>query len=196
MSVCAVTGCYRKRGSAKGFCNGHYRRWRDKGDPGEPFTPRATFDKRFWARVERRSVLECWAWAGTVDIYGYGVIRKDGSQNKAHRLAYEMLRGAIPAGLTIDHLCWNTVCVNPWHMEPVTFAENARRMNARRTHCKSGHAFTPENTRISDGSRVCVTCARRASADWWRRNHGRPIESAEALATGLGSECRTKALAS
>src|SRR5690606_32157657 len=31
--------------------------------------------------------------------------------------------------------------------------------NARKTHCKNGHAFTPENTmRRSEGGRRCRTC--------------------------------------
>jgi hypothetical protein len=35
--------------------------------------------------------------------------------------------GPIPSGMQIDHLCRNTLCVNPDHMEVVTNAENGRR---------------------------------------------------------------------
>ena len=34
------------------------------------------------------------------------------------------------------------------------------------THCKRGHEFTPENTRISDGRRVCRTCVKLRMRDW------------------------------
>lgn len=162
---CSVPECDRKRESANGFCNGHYRRWRDKGDPGRPFPPRLSVEQRFWSKVARRSVLECWEWQGTTDSYGYGVQKISGRMHKAHRLAYEWLRGPIPAGLTIDHLCWNVLCSNPWHMEPVTSPENTRRRNARRTHCKRGHALTAPNIRLVQspaGSvvRVCLVCTR------------------------------------
>jgi hypothetical protein len=44
-----------------------------------------------------------------------------------HRFAYELLVGPIPAGLVLDHLCRNRLCVNPNHLEPVTNSENPRR---------------------------------------------------------------------
>lgn len=54
------------------------------------------------------------------------------SKAAAHRFVYELLVGPIPAGLTIDHLCRVTSCVRPDHLEPVTNAENVRRMNVSR----------------------------------------------------------------
>jgi hypothetical protein len=49
-------------------------------------------------------------------------------------------------------------------MEAVTHRENSRRslnpagMNARKTHCRNGHEFTPENTRRWGNQRNCRTC--------------------------------------
>ena len=54
-----------------------------------------------------------------------------GKKVTSHRLAYESLVGPIPDGLHIDHLCSNTVCCNPEHLEAVTIAENNRRSRER-----------------------------------------------------------------
>jgi hypothetical protein len=86
----------------------------------------------------------------------------------AHRWSYEALVGPIPPGLEIDHLCRVRNCVNPSHLEPVTKAVNILRgesmsaRHARQTHCKSGHPFDAENTRMTtDGQRRCRTCDRQ-----------------------------------
>lgn len=62
----------------------------------------------------------------------------DGSRNvPAHRWAYERAKGPIPAGFEIDHLCDDTRCVNPLHLEPTSPAENLRRQVERRRLAKS-----------------------------------------------------------
>lgn len=42
--------------------------------------------------------------------------------------------------------------------------------NARKTHCKNGHEFSPENTvERADGGRRCLTCKRASSAAYKKR---------------------------
>lgn len=123
---------------------------------------------RFWAKVDARGI--CWEWTAAktskVPGKGYGVIRVNGRCVVAHRLAWELLVGTIPADRVVDHLCRNRLCVNPDHMEIVTFAENVRRGSSglylkHKTHCKRGHAFTPDNIYPKDGRhRECRTCRR------------------------------------
>jgi len=88
-----------------------------------------------------------------------------GKNKVAHRISYELLKGDIPEGLDLDHLCRNRGCVNPDHLEPVTRKENLLRGNtipakhARKTHCPQGHEYTKGNTFISkSGSRHCRKC--------------------------------------
>lgn len=95
--------------------------------------------------------VECVEWGGH-RYRGYGYLTHDGRYVRAHRWAWEQAFGPIPEGLTLDHLCRNRACIVPCHLEPVTNRENALRgmnfsaFNARKTHCKNGHEFTPENT--------------------------------------------------
>lgn len=69
----------------------------------------------------------CWNFTGSVSKDGYGRRSFDGKMTTAHRSVYEQLRGPIPDGLDLDHLCRNRRCVNPDHLEPVT-----RRVNVMR----------------------------------------------------------------
>lgn len=131
--------------------------------------------ERFWAKVNRSA--DCWLWTAATNDCGYGQLRVGERIVYAHRLAYEMLIGPIPPGLTIDHLCRVRKCVNPTHLEPVTTQENTRRSGSgsmfvqkraqaqrARTHCLRGHPFDSVNTRWYRGWRHCRTCKRE-----WKR---------------------------
>lgn len=116
----------------------------------------------------------CWEWQRPLsEGYGYLPFKSTRRNIRAHRLSYEIFKGSIPKGLTVDHLCCNRKCCNPDHLEVVTRGENARRgkgleitHNKRRlrTHCKNGHEYTSENTRIDNSkgrnARVCRICAK------------------------------------
>lgn len=75
----------------------------------------------------------CWV-AHTVrrDGYAMGYDPATRRMGYAHRLAYEWLRGAIPPGMTLDHLCRVRACYNPWHLEVCTSGENSRRGHTAR----------------------------------------------------------------
>jgi hypothetical protein len=103
----------------------------------------------------------CWLWTGRVNNNGYGVISISSKENYTHRVSYTELKGPIPIGLFLDHLCRTPRCCNPDHLEPVTHKENmARGITANKTHCVNGHPFTPENTyfRPDNGTRQCKAC--------------------------------------
>lgn len=121
------------------------------------------FAKRFWSKVEKTE--ECWNWTAAKHGQGYGLIKKGDTSVRAHRISVLMSGREIPDGYNVDHLCRNTSCVRPDHLEVVTSKENTLRGNgitaqeARQTHCKREHEFTPENTRTDSGNhRHCLSC--------------------------------------
>lgn len=142
--------------------------------------------ERFRSKVRVDQETGCWLWTAGTDGRGYGLFwhgrrGSGGKMHRAHRWAYEVLVGPIPDGLELDHLCRVRPCVNPDHLEPVTHLENVRRgilgtdqhPNRLKTHCKQGHPFSPENTRVGrDGKRACRTCHRRWLQEWKARANG------------------------
>lgn len=108
----------------------------------------------------------CWEWTGMSNsTTGYGLKKHKGQVWSAHRFIYCVFVEHIQLPLECDHLCRNRICVSPIHIEAVTHKENQRRgnsvcgVNGRKTHCKRGHEFTPENTYLlTRGERVCVAC--------------------------------------
>lgn len=121
-----------------------------------------------WARIVENIDAEgdCWLWTGRLDRDGYG---KYGDY-LAHRLVYLHLVGHLPEGLVSDHQCRVRRCVNPDHLEFVPDRVNVARgvslsaLNARKTSCKRGHPFSPENTYVYGRSRTCRICNRAAVA--------------------------------
>jgi hypothetical protein len=120
----------------------------------------------------------CWIWTGyirtitykrvTPAYYGAYCVRLKPKQITffAHRFSYELHVGDIADGLHLDHLCQNTICVNPKHLEPVTLKENLHRaanspasINAKKTQCPKGHLYSGYNLMVTAKGRQCRTCA-------------------------------------
>jgi hypothetical protein len=139
-----------------------------------------TTAERFELYVVKIPFSECWHWIGALN-QGYGQFSIKGRGHRAHRVAYERWVGPILPGLTLDHKCRNRACVRPDHLEPVDNTTNVLRglgrtaVNAAKTHCIHGHAFTPENT-LPAGTRKgrsCRTCKRASEArrPWRQRDY-------------------------
>jgi len=120
--------------------------------------------QRFWPKVKKTN--NCWLWTATKTQGGYGKFYFRQEMGLAHRFSYEIFKGDIPKKLTIDHLCKNTLCVNPEHLEAITQKENVKRgltgkikhYNSKKTHCSKGHPFSGYNLIIYRNYRKCRTC--------------------------------------
>jgi hypothetical protein len=114
-------------------------------------------------RYVAKSEDGCWEWTGYRIAAGYGKVTILGTRRKdlAHRVSYRLFVGPIPDGLTIDHLCRNTGCVRPDHLEPVTLRENIRRANPERTTCRHGHSLEDAYIDVTPAGfrhKKCRTC--------------------------------------
>lgn len=153
---CMALGCDRTH-YGRGLCNVHHLRFKRTGR----LTVRSAAE-RFWSFVDRRG-NGCWEWLGGKTYEGYGVFSVDHRSFPAHRWGYRLVRGPIPDGFHLDHLCRNPSCVNPGHLEPVTPAENNRRsnspssLNLRKVACPQGHPYDGVN---ANGRRICSVCLR------------------------------------
>lgn len=133
-----------------------------------------TTRERFDAAVHMEPNTACWLWTGTVtrEKHGYGRLEVNGKPTVAHRYAYEQFIGPIPPDCDLDHKCRTTLCVNPWHLEPVSHKENVLRgtspaaKHAKQTHCKNGHPLNGPHVLLLPRSRkgrqwierVCRLC--------------------------------------
>lgn len=130
-----------------------------------------TMHHRFWEKVGH-GLNGCWQWMGLKHKGGYGKFFETSKKSTySHRYAYRELRGEVPAGLCLDHICRNRACVNPDHLEIVTNKENALRgvsfvaVNAKKTNCSRGHSLSGANlVMFPDGRRDCLACQKIRAA--------------------------------
>lgn len=117
----------------------------------------------------------CIYFTGALNADGYGHLRINGKDARAHRASYELHVGPIPEGYELDHTCHDPErcrvppcphrrCVNWEHLQPVSRQTNHQRSgagmrNADKTHCPRGHPYDDENTyRTPEGRRQCRRC--------------------------------------
>lgn len=138
---CSADGCKARlnRGhSRQGHC-----RWHEPLLLQEPLrTPMAiakTLDK-FLSQITPSldgpdGTFGCWPWTGRRNKAkpglsgearpGYGLITIGNDEWLAHRFSYGNFTGGHRPGLTLDHVCRNSLCVRPDHLMPMTGRRNS-----------------------------------------------------------------------
>ena len=96
--------------------------------------------ERFERFVSPEPMSGCWLWIGA--RYGdgrYGALMRANRQKyAAHRYAWELYRGPIPADRQVLHKCDTTACVNPQHLWLGSITDNLRDCYRKRRRIAKG----------------------------------------------------------
>ncbi len=140
---------------------------------------------RFWDHV--RKADGCWLWTACI-MRKYGVYRRW----RAHRVAYALTNGPIPAGSVVCHTCDTPTCCNPAHLVLGTQLDNIRDMDRKgrrvtpvgprgpmpafRNVCKNGHSLTGKGRiRLARGEYICEECYRASKSRTNKNYHAKRI---------------------
>lgn len=124
--TCSSPECDRPH-YARGYCNSHYWRLRNGRDPNTPLIPRYdTIAEALDAQSKWNG--DCLEWTGA-RVGEYGQANARGVRLYAHRASWEQANGPVPDGCEVDHICRNTLCINPEHLRPATRKQNSENLD-------------------------------------------------------------------
>lgn len=142
MKVCSIDDCHNKAIS-RTWCNKHYRRWYEHGDPNHITIARSPQERL--TRYVRQDG-DCISWVGGDNGKGYCVMTGSGLEQfggrrteYVHRAAWMLAHGPIAPGYDIDHKCHNRRCVNVDHLQAVTRKGNLENTKNLRSDNTSGY---------------------------------------------------------
>lgn len=87
---------------------------------------------RFRAKVAVGEPDACWLWTASCTGRGYGQLTVGRGKLAAHRLAWVLSHGPIPADAHVLHRCDRPRCCNPAHLFLGTHADNMQDAAAKR----------------------------------------------------------------
>lgn len=134
------------------------------------------YNRRWFERLMKRTTYNdkgCFIWTGPRMVKGYIMHCHRAFRASGHRIVYMLIHGVrLAKEEQVCHSCDERRCWNPAHLFVGSNQDNAKDMAAkkrhhlnRKTHCKHGHEFTPENTyehtdKHGHKHRTCITCDR------------------------------------
>jgi hypothetical protein len=113
----------------------------------------------------------CWTWIGPImkatpaNPRGlpYGRFRFSGRAVLAHRLAWELRNGPIPAGMAVLHRCDNPKCINPEHLFTGTQEANVADRNDKLRHA---HGVTHGSAKLDDEKVRQIRREAKSDSEW------------------------------
>jgi hypothetical protein len=112
--------------------------------------------ERFWSKVDRSQLSPggCWEWTASTSPKGYGKFSATSRRwDPAHRWAWALAVGPIPAGSVVRHRCDTRRCCNPAHLQLGTPGDNNRdtweRGRGNPKGLITGQRMTPTNAKLT-----------------------------------------------
>lgn len=142
------------------------------------------------ANNKEDEVTGCWNWIWHAQTDGYASGWWYGREIKVSRLAAKVWLGLTLSDSSVHvlHKCDNRKCYNPEHLYLGTHTDNTRdkvskgrHHGQKKTHCPSGHEYTPENTGHYRGKRYCKTCSREVSKITYERRKQKKLAVRNAI---------------
>lgn len=130
---------------------------------------RQPIEMRFWPKVDKHGPLaslrpefgRCWLWTAGTDGNGYGAFDcGDDGMQRAHRVAWRLVKGTAAPDDLHHFACKLKTCVNPDHTESLT--RSVHRQVENLGLCKMGHPLSGDNLYLYRGRRGCKICRRDA----------------------------------
>jgi hypothetical protein len=112
-------------------------------------------NERFWPKVDKRGVDECWEWNAHKNHKGYGTFQYQG-QHLAHRVSWIIEHGEIQDGLEVLHRCDNRGCVNPHHLFLGTQIDNILDMRSKGRAAKIPKGENALNCRLNNSQVIAI----------------------------------------
>lgn len=164
LGKCIIDDCKKPACNSRGWCHGHYWRWRTHGDPLKGRT-RENAPKEFLeGTVLPYSENNCLIWPYSKNNGGYGVISENGQMKVVSRLICERVNGPPPSPChqaAHNCGCGSLGCVNPRHLEWKTPLENG---SDRIIHGTSGKGQKSPRSKLSEGDIATIRKSRSAGA--------------------------------
>ena len=138
--------------------------------------------QRFWDKVDKSSA--CWLWTGAAQEggrvgseYKQGRFKIEGKSYLVHKLSLEAHLGRkLGAGMITRHICTNSLCVNPKHLQEGTQKENCVDMIRDGTSTRGvkhhKNKLTPEQVReIRASTESCPDLGRKYGVHYSNISH-------------------------
>lgn len=106
-------------------------------------------EQRFWLKVNKGDINECWNWSGKKRKDGYGVVFYKGRETRAHRVIFFMQGLALTSSDVVMHKCDNPACVNPTHLKIATQQENLKDMRQKKRNTFSLSGIDHPNSKFN-----------------------------------------------
>lgn len=151
MRTCTIEGCTNKH-YGHGYCQKHYSRWRNTGDPTKVRTGHRFSEIDPAQRLRQRSKQQgqCLVYTGgSPSRSGHRMMTYRGKDVGVHRVAWTLTHGPIPDGLVVCHRCDVPNCINIEHLFLGTMADNNADRDQKGRHTplpgsKNGNASLSE----------------------------------------------------